>query len=201
MVGFDSLNEDSFNWKTFQHRSSPVQDLASRHGRVKAARLEWAWLLTNVVGEVPLQAVEDEPALLPRLDLAAHLHQVALAHLLRQDDVRAGVHAVARRLHVGAQVKLLLAVGQIARHGPGLRRRGRVFRVECSVGGRLGGCVATVFTSLWGQLEPSRWSSPADHCCKPTQVLRLFFKPMGIPLVLFSFQLYLMKGLLTYFIP
>lgn len=68
-------------------------------------------VLTHVVGEVPLKAVKNEPALLPRLDLAAHLHQVAFAHLLGEDDVRAGVHAVAGRLHVGAQVKLLLTVG------------------------------------------------------------------------------------------
>ena len=52
-------------------------------------------ILTDIVGEVPLEAVEDEPALLPRLDLAAHLHQVALAHLLCEDDEGAGVHTVA----------------------------------------------------------------------------------------------------------
>lgn len=72
--------------------------------------------LTNVVGEGPLEAVEDEPAFLPGLDLAPHLHQVALAHLLGEDDVVAGVHAVARRLHVRAQVELLLPNGQVAGH-------------------------------------------------------------------------------------
>ena len=77
-------------------------------------------ILTNIVGEVPLEAVEDEPALLPRLDLAAHLHQVAFAHLLGEDDEGAGVHAVVGRLHVDPQVKLLLPVGQVARHWPSL---------------------------------------------------------------------------------
>lgn len=33
----------------------------------------------------------------------------------------AGLHAVARRLHVGAQVELLLPDGQVAGHGTGLR--------------------------------------------------------------------------------
>lgn len=161
-------------WSSFMKMSSWPWTATPPHGQIKAACLELQWLLTNVVGEVPLQAVEDEPALLPRLYLAAHLYQVALAHLLRQDDVRAGVHAVARRLHVGAQVKLLLAVGQVARHRPGLRTggRGRVFRVQR---GRTSGWVATVFTSPWGQFKPRPWSSPADYGCKPTQVISLFF--------------------------
>lgn len=77
-------------------------------------------ILTPVITEVPLDAVKNEPALLPRFDFAAHLHQVALAHLLREDDEGAGVYAVAGRLHVGSQVKLLLAVGQVARHWTGL---------------------------------------------------------------------------------
>lgn len=77
-------------------------------------------LLTDVVGQRPLEAVEDEPALLPGLDLPSHLDQVALAHLLRDDDVVAGVDAVARRLHVRAQVELLLPDGQVARHWPSL---------------------------------------------------------------------------------
>lgn len=76
--------------------------------------------LTDVVGESPLEAVEDEPAFLPGLDLAPHLHQVALAHLLSEDNLVAGVHAVARRLHVGAQVELLLPDGQVAGHRTGL---------------------------------------------------------------------------------
>ncbi|KAF3855002.1 hypothetical protein F7725_023057 [Dissostichus mawsoni] len=79
-------------------------------------------LLTDIVGEGPLEAIEDESALLPGLqDLPPHLHQVALAHLLGEDEVVAGLHAVARRLHLGAQVELLLPDGQVAGHRTGLR--------------------------------------------------------------------------------
>lgn len=76
--------------------------------------------LTDVVGEGAFEAVEDEPALLPGLDLAPHLDQVAFAHLLAEDELVAGVHAVARPLHVGAQVQLLLPDGEVARHRTGL---------------------------------------------------------------------------------
>lgn len=79
--------------------------------------------LTNVVGEGPFEAVEDEPAFLPGLYFSSHLHQVALAHLLGDDDVVAGLHAVARRLHMGAQVELLLPDGQVASHRTGLRSK------------------------------------------------------------------------------
>lgn len=82
--------------------------------------MKYQCILTHVIREVPLEAVKNEPAFLPRFDFATHLYQVALAHLLCEDDEGAGVHAVARRLHVGAQVKLLFAVRQIARHRTGL---------------------------------------------------------------------------------
>ena len=88
---------------------------------------------TDVVGEGPLEAVEHEPALLPGLDLAAHLHQVALAHLVCEDDVVAGVHVVAGRLDVRAQVKLLLADGEVARHGPGLRVGGQSIKLIITI--------------------------------------------------------------------
>lgn len=52
-------------------------------------------VLTHVIREVPLETVKNEPAFLPRLDFAAHLHQVALAHLLGEDDEGTGVDAVA----------------------------------------------------------------------------------------------------------
>lgn len=77
-------------------------------------------ILTHVITEVPLETVENEPAFLPRFDFATHLHQVALAHLLCEDDIGAGVYAVARRLDVGSQVKLLFTVGQVASHWTGL---------------------------------------------------------------------------------
>ena len=80
-------------------------------------------ILTRVIVEVPLDTVENEPAFLPRLDFAAHLHQVAFAHLLCEDDEGAGVDAVAGRLHVGSQVELLLTVRQVARHWSGLWRK------------------------------------------------------------------------------
>lgn len=53
------------------------------------------YILTHVIREVPLETVENEPAFLPRLDFATHLHQVTLAHLLGEDDEGAGVDAVA----------------------------------------------------------------------------------------------------------
>lgn len=73
-------------------------------------------LLTDVITDVPLETVKNEPAFLPRLDFPAHLHQVAFAHLLCEDDEGAGVDAVATRLHVRSQVELLLAVRQITCH-------------------------------------------------------------------------------------
>ena len=73
-------------------------------------------ILTHIVGEVSLETVKNEPAFLPRFDLAPHLHQVPLTHLLCEDDEGAGVYAVAGRLHMGTQVKLLLTVRQIASH-------------------------------------------------------------------------------------
>lgn len=81
---------------------------------------EMSCILTYVITEVSLQTVKNEPAFLPRFDFATHLHQVALAHLLCEDDKGAGVYAVAGRLHVGTQVKLLFAVGQVACHWTGL---------------------------------------------------------------------------------
>lgn len=80
-------------------------------------------ILTPIITEVPLDAVKNEPAFLPRFNFAAHLHQVALAHLLREDDVGADVDAVARRLHMRSQVKLLLPVRKVARHWTSLQRK------------------------------------------------------------------------------
>lgn len=51
--------------------------------------------LTNVIGEGPFEAVEDKPAFLPRLDLATHLDQVTLTHLVCEDHVVRGLHVVA----------------------------------------------------------------------------------------------------------
>lgn len=101
--------------------------MSRQHSRF--VQLLWAGntskLLTHIVGEGPFEAVEDKPALLPRLNLAPHLHQVALAHLLGEDDVVACVHSVARRLDVGTKVELLFPNGQVAGHGTGLENKHR----------------------------------------------------------------------------
>lgn len=106
-----------------------VSDILTRptkwiqNGRLSSSRLKAGVqrrTLTGVVGEGAFEAIEDEPALLPRFNLSSHFDQVALTHLFRQDHVVAGVHVVTRRLHVRAQVKLLFADGQVARHGPSL---------------------------------------------------------------------------------
>lgn len=83
------------------------------------------WKPTGIVGERAFKAIEDEPALLPRFNLAAHLDQVALTHLFGEDNVVAGVHVVTRWLDMWAQVKLLFPDGQVARHGPSLWQRGK----------------------------------------------------------------------------
>lgn len=77
--------------------------------------------LTHIIGEGPPHAVKDKPALLPRLDFATHLDQVALAHLLGEHQVIAAGEVMAGGLDVQAQVKFLLAVGQVAGHGACLR--------------------------------------------------------------------------------
>lgn len=52
--------------------------------------------LTYVIREGPFKSIKDKPAFFPGFDLAAHLHEMALAHFLCDDDIRTGVHAVAR---------------------------------------------------------------------------------------------------------
>lgn len=71
--------------------------------------------LTCVVGERSPVAVEHKPAFLPRFDLAPHLDQVASARLLRDGQVKARVGAVARRLDVRPQVKVVLPHRQVSR--------------------------------------------------------------------------------------
>lgn len=84
--------------------------------------------LTHVVGEGVPQAVKDKPALLPGPDFASHLDQVAFAQLLREDDVAAGVHAVAGGFDVQAQVKVLFTDRQVTGQGASLQNRGAVER-------------------------------------------------------------------------
>lgn len=71
-------------------------------------------ILTCVVRERPAVPVEDEPALLPRLDLSSHLDEEAAARLLHDGDVVAGLDVVSGRLDVAAQVKVVLPHGQVA---------------------------------------------------------------------------------------
>lgn len=70
--------------------------------------------LTCVVRQRPAVAVEDEPALLPRLDLSSHLDEEAAARLLRDGDVVAGLDVVSGRLDVATQVEVVLPHGQVA---------------------------------------------------------------------------------------
>lgn len=80
---------------------------------------------TCVVGQRAPVAVKDEPAFLPRLDFAPHLDQVASARLLRDGQVEARVGAVARRLDVRPQVKVVLPHRQVARERPRLRTQSK----------------------------------------------------------------------------
>lgn len=78
--------------------------------------------LTCIVGERASVAVKHKPAFLPRFDLASHLDQVASAGLLGDGQVEARVCAVARRLDVSPQVKVVLSHRQVSRQRPRLQR-------------------------------------------------------------------------------
>lgn len=75
---------------------------------------------TCIVGERASVAVENEPPLLPGLDLSSHFDQVATAGLLRDGQVVARVCAVARRLNVSPQVKVVLSHRQVPGQRAGL---------------------------------------------------------------------------------
>lgn len=77
---------------------------------------------TCIIGERAPVAVKHKPAFLPRFDLASHLDQVASAGLLRDGQVEARVRAVARRLDVSPQVKVVLPHRQVSRQRPRLGR-------------------------------------------------------------------------------
>lgn len=85
---------------------------------------------TCIVGECASVAVENEPPLLPGLDLPSHFDQVAAAGLLRDGQVVARVCAVARRLNVSPQVKVVLSHRQVPGQGPGLGAEKRIFFFE-----------------------------------------------------------------------
>lgn len=75
---------------------------------------------TCIVGEGTSIAVKNEPPFLPGLDLSSHFDQVAAAGLLREGQVVARVGAVARRLDVSPQVKVVLSHWQVPGQRPGL---------------------------------------------------------------------------------
>jgi len=77
--------------------------------------------LTCVVRERPAVLVEDEPALLPGLDLSSHLDQEAPARLIGDGQLEAGVRAVSGRLDVAVEIEVVLPHGEVASQ-PRLRR-------------------------------------------------------------------------------
>lgn len=78
---------------------------------------------TCIVGECAAVAVKNEPPFLPGLDFSSHFDQVATAGLLRDGQVVTRVCAVARRLNVRPQVKVVLSDGQVPGQRPGLERK------------------------------------------------------------------------------
>lgn len=99
-----------------------INDGIERHPQRKRANEDE--FPTRVVGERPSIAVEDEPALFPGLDLAAHLDQVASARLFRDRQVEARVGVVARRLNVSPQVKIVLSHREVPCERSGLEQKG-----------------------------------------------------------------------------
>ena len=80
--------------------------------------------VVGVVDKRALRPVEDEPAFVPRLELAAHLVQVAATRVRRQRHLAAVVDVVTGGLDVLSQVKVGDAPnGQEAGQGAGLRTR------------------------------------------------------------------------------
>lgn len=78
--------------------------------------------LTCVVGERPAVVVEDEPALLPGLYLAAHFDEEAPTGFVSDGQVEAGVRAVPGRLDVAAEIKVVFPHREVAAKQPRLRK-------------------------------------------------------------------------------
>lgn len=100
-------------------------DLVDRLKVNAAAQLRF--VSVHVVAESALDAVEYEPALVPRLELLAHLEHVAAARVRVDYDERLLrvridlVHELmATVLDVLSQVEVVVANGQIACEGPSL---------------------------------------------------------------------------------
>lgn len=86
--------------------------------------------LTCVVRQRPAVTVEDEPALLPRLDLSSHLDEEPAARLLHDGDVVARLDVVPGRLDVSAQVEVVLPHRQVAGQRASLWNRGQRSKVK-----------------------------------------------------------------------
>ena len=76
--------------------------------------------LTDVVGESPLETVEDEPAFLPGLDLAAHFDEVAPTGLIGDGQMEAGIWVVSSRLDVAMKIKVVFPHWEVATQQTGL---------------------------------------------------------------------------------
>lgn len=88
--------------------------LQREHRHIHCCLYQRSVQFTCIVGERASVAVKNEPPFLPGLDLSSHFDQVATAGLLRDGQVVARVCAVARRLNVSPQVKVILSHWQVS---------------------------------------------------------------------------------------
>lgn len=77
-------------------------------------------LLTCIVGERPAILVEDEPALLPGLDLATHFDQEASAGFISDGQMEAGIWVVTGCLNMAVKIKVVFSYREVASQQPGL---------------------------------------------------------------------------------
>lgn len=78
---------------------------------------------TCIVGERASVTVKDEPAFLPGFNFSSHFNQIAAAGFFRDGQVEACVGAVACRLNVSPQVKIVLTNRQVPCQWSGLERK------------------------------------------------------------------------------
>ena len=98
-------------------------DVLDRREREGSARRRTRLELVGVVVEATAAAVEDEPAPVPRAQLAAHLGQVAMTGARRHLDVAALSQVVSGRLDELTQVQRRLADRKITSQRSGRQRR------------------------------------------------------------------------------
>lgn len=75
-------------------------------------------MLTCKVCERPAILVEDKPAFLPGLYLAAHFDQEASTGFVSDGQMEAGVWVVSCGLDVAMQIKVVLSHREVARQEP-----------------------------------------------------------------------------------